>query len=246
MVSVEITRYRYPIPIPQILPDTTDTRYRYRYFGPSLASIGHLHAESLILPVKPHLSLLCSQFLARAHQPSHPSFPIVTAPSGIRSIRSTLQSRFLPSVSPFLTDGVMLPEDYKPTLSALHTSAVQQALADAPLNRVLSVQPPPIDPSETSLPRPHRTLLSQLRSGLCSSLLSYRERIGLADSPNCPSCHSAPHTTSHVFSCPSHPTPLSVLDLWHRPGPASEFLSTLPFFNVPPVPRPPPEPPPTP
>ena len=42
-----------------------------------------------------------------------------------------------------------------------------------------------------------------------------------------------PHTTVHVFSCSSHPTSLTELDQWERPCLASEFLSSLPFFELP-------------
>ena len=44
---------------------------------------------------------------------------------------------------------------------------------------------------------------------------------------------------------PSHPTPLTEIDLWERPRLASKFLFDLPFFNLPPLPPPPTEPPPS-
>merc|ERR1712212_1070345 len=50
----------------------------------------------------------------------------------------------------------------------------------------------------------------------------------------CPSCRGAPHTTAHLFSCPSHPTSLTVRDLWDRPCAVAEFLPSLPFpFTLP-------------
>ena len=82
---------------------------------------------------------------------------------------------------------------------------------------------------------------SQLRSSFCSSLHSYRERIGLVPSPLCPSCGLAPHTTVHVFSYSSHPTPLTEFDLWKRPRLAPDFLLDILFFDLPPVPPPKPE-----
>ena len=85
---------------------------------------------------------------------------------------------------------------------------------------------------ETNLPRSYRSTLSQLRSSFCSSFYSYRERIGLVPSPLCPSCGLMPHTTVHVFSCSSHPTLLTELDLWEHPRLASEFLSSLPSFDL--------------
>ena len=61
----------------------------------------------------------------------------------------------------------MLPSDYKPTLAALHTSAVQSAIASRPPNRVLQAPAPDVADEEVSLPRPHQTTLAQLRSGFC-------------------------------------------------------------------------------
>ena len=57
----------------------------------------------------------------------------------------------------------------------------------------------------------------------------------------CPSCGVEPHTTVHVFSCSSHSTPLTELDLWERPRLASDSLSILLFFYLPLLPPPPPE-----
>ena len=65
-----------------------------------MASTDHLHQEASVLPVRAHLSMLCSQFLLSALRPNHPSHPTVTADSGPRNIRHTLQSRFRPSISP--------------------------------------------------------------------------------------------------------------------------------------------------
>ena len=41
-----------------------------------------------------------------------------------------------------------------------------------------------------------------------------------------------PHSTVHVFSCSSYPTPLTELDLWERMRLALELLSVLPFFDL--------------
>ena len=52
-----------------------------------MSDIGHLHTEAQVLPVNSHLSLLCSQFLARTLIPSHPSHHITTSPSGPRRVK---------------------------------------------------------------------------------------------------------------------------------------------------------------
>ena len=100
-------------------------------------------------------------------------------------------------------------------------------------NRVLQTASLQIALEETNLPRHYISILSQLWSSFCSSLHYYRERIWLVPSPLCPSCGLMPHTTVHVFSCSSHPTSLTELDQWERPCLASEFLSSLPFFDLP-------------
>ena len=93
-----------------------------------------------------------------------------------------------------------------------------------------------------TVPRATRSTLAQLRSGHCARLSTYLHRLGRADSDLCPECRSAPHTTSHLFVCPSHPTSLSVTDLWTKPWDAAVFLSSLPAFNFLPSPGPPPPP----
>merc|ERR1712074_130121 len=130
-------------------------------------------------------------------------------------------------------------------------------LASRPLNKLLqtlnaassSTSPsfsstPEVADEETSLPRPYRTKLAQLRSGYCSSLNDYRERVGWARSGLCPQCNQAPHTVPHIFSCPSRPVSLTPLDLWVRPRAVAEELLSFPPFDLPPLARPPPETPP--
>ena len=211
-----------------------------------MTPIGHLHAETKLLPVSDHLSLLSSQFLARALQPFHPSHSLVTTPPGPRNMKHTLQSRFFPRVSPYTVNGVIPPEQYRETIAAIHSEAVHRSIAELPNNAVLGEGAPPVAVEETSLPRPHRSALSQLRSGCCSSLSSFLALLERGRSNLCPSCGTAPKTTNHLFSCPIHPTNLVVRDLWDRPRLVANFLASLPFFNLPPIPPPPPEPPPEP
>ena len=89
---------------------------------------------------------------------------------------------------------------------------------------------PAISPAERTLPRYYRTTLSQLRSGQCSRLNSYRHAIGISDTDLCPQCNMAPHTTDHVFDCPAAPTNLSVEDLWESPVEVARHLAALPAF----------------
>ena len=208
-----------------------------------MTPIDHLHTEAKVLKVDEHLKLLCSQHLATCLQPNHVSLPIVTADSGPRRMKQSLQTGFRDQVNDLLVDGNV--HDIKTTRKVLHTRAVQAAIRSRRLNGVLSGAAPEVDQSETELPRIARTTLAQLRSGYCSALETFRHRINLAPSAVCPCCRQTDHTTQHLFSCPEHPTTLTPLDLWQRPGEAVEFLSSWPCFDRIHRARPPPEPPPT-
>jgi len=205
-----------------------------------MSSFSHLHSESKYLPVKEHLTLLSSQFLASALRPDHPAHPSVTRPPGSRSQKHTLQSLCLDSVSPFLLpDGTVQPSNYKLILENLHHMAVHNSIQHLEPNPILNTRPPEISKSEIHLPRPYRSTLSQLRSNYCSKLKSYQHRIDPEKypSPSCPHCSLSDDTTTHLFNCPSNPTTLSPIDLWHYPINVSKFLANHPSFSdLPPLP----------
>ena len=83
---------------------------------------------------------------------------------------------------------------------------------------------------------------SQCRLSICSSLLFYRERIGQILIPLCPLLGGETHTSVQLLLCPSHPTSLTVKDLWEHPRLASEFFFGPTLFDFPPLssPKPPP------
>ena len=91
-------------------------------------------------------------------------------------------------------------------------------------NRVLSVRPPLVDPSEKSLPRETRTTLAQLRSGFSNIIQNYRARIIPSEVDACPDCHLAPHDTAQLFNCASRPTNLTASDLWTKLLDVDRFL----------------------
>ena len=124
----------------------------------------------------------------------------------------------------------MPPENRSNAMKDLHTSAVAVAVhkLDARPNRVLNARPPEVHRSITSLPRHWKTTLSQLRSGFCRSLNSYRAVVDLNTPSSCPDCLSAEHTPSHLFECPVFPTTLYVIDIWSNPFHAAHFLSRFP------------------
>ena len=113
--------------------------------------------------------------------------------------------------------------DVRSALSELHQHSVRNSVNSLAHNRVLNTRPSPIHDSEKSLPRETRCILSQLRSGWSSILMSYQARtVGAADI--CPACQASPHDTTHLFNCPSNPTHLSAIDLWARPIEAAQHI----------------------
>ena len=213
------------------------------------ASISHLHQECQFAFVNDHLRMLCTQLLASASRDSHPSNAVVTLPSGPRSMKATLQSKFQPLLQPHLSDGFVDQGNYSSILKSIHTSAVSATIANLAPNPVLGAKPPPISASEKNLSRIQRTTLSQLRSGHCKFLGDYKVLTGQGTSAICPECLFRRQTVPHLFNCDACPTNLSLRDLWVNPVTVANFLVTLSSFAalVPPDPppaRPPPEPPP--
>ena len=210
------------------------------------ASAEHVHMECKMLPVAESLAMACSQFLAGALVPSHPSHGIVTLESGPRPMKNTLQSVFLPSIAHLLHHGSTPPGELGHVLSAIHSETVLRHLETVGPNRVLNEPAPEVSEAELGLPRAYRSVLSQLRSGFCRHLNDFSHRIGLSVISACPSCGAGPHTVRHLFSCPAHPTTLTTRSLWTEPVGVASYLAGLPFFgHLRPLERPPPEPPPT-
>ena len=117
-----------------------------------------------------HLSMLSTQFLASCLRQSHPSHAVVASLPGPRSMKSTLQSKFITSILPHLIDGVLDPSNYRAVIRQIHTQAVSNTISSLNENPLLGTLPPPISPSETRLTRAQRTTLAQLRSGHCKLL----------------------------------------------------------------------------
>jgi hypothetical protein len=106
----------------------------------------------------------------------------------------------------------------------IHTAAVTASITAASPNLFLGYKPPEIDSSELSLPRHYQTTVDQLRSGKCNKLRSYQHFIDSTLNIDYPECHIVPHTTAHLFCCPSIPTLLNVLDLWLQPVKVVDFI----------------------
>ena len=127
-------------------------------------------------------------------------------------MKETLYTRHRNTVEP-----MMIKNNRKATLQALHTVAVVKAVRCHERNMVLDGRPPPISNSEKELTRKERSTVAQLRSGYCRFLGSYKSRIKKDASLDvCAECGTTPHDVKHLFVCPAHPTTLIPSDLWNK------------------------------
>ena len=111
-------------------------------------------------------------------------------------------------------------------------SFVNTAIGNMKDNRVLNSRPPSINDEETLLQRRQRTTLSQLRSGHCKLLNSYKKRLKQSDSSRCPDCGMDPQDVPHLFDCVAHPNDLSPVNLWDTPIETIRELSFLDPGNL--------------
>ena len=188
-----------------------------------MSSIDHLHTEAEMRKVKEHSELLTAQYLARCLEPGNECHPITTRATPERQMKETLYTRHRNTV-----ESMMINNDKKATLQALHTAAVVNAVQCHERNVVLDGRPPPINNSEKEMKRKERSTLAQLRSGHCRLLGSGKSRIKKDASLDvCADCGTTLHDVKHLFVCPAHPTTLIPSDLWSRPTDAVRGLSYL-------------------
>ena len=186
-----------------------------------MSSIDHLHTEAEMLKVKEHSELRSAQYLARCLEPGNVCHPITTRATSERQMKETLYTRHRNTV-----EKMMVNNNRKATLQALHTAAVVKAIQCHERNGVLDGRPPSITNSEKELTRKERSTLAQLRSEYCRLLGSYNSRIKKDASLDvCADCGTTPHDVKHLFVYPAHPTTLIPLDLWSRPTDAVLELS---------------------
>ena len=108
-----------------------------------MSSIDHLHTETEMLKVGEHSELLSAQYLARCLEPGNVCHPITTRATPEKQMKETLYTRYRNTVEP-----MMVKNDRKPTLQALHTDAVDKAVKSHERNVVLNGRPPPLSGSE--------------------------------------------------------------------------------------------------
>ena len=101
-------------------------------------------------------------------------------------MKETLFSRHNQTVVP------LLENTKKASLQAVHTSFVNTEINNMTDNRVLNYRQPHISNKEIYLTRRQWATLSQLRSGHCKLLNSYKKRPRQTDSSSCPDCGMDP------------------------------------------------------
>ena len=142
-----------------------------------ISSVDHLHVETKMLKVREHSELLSAQYLARCLEPGNVCHFITTRETPRRQMKETLFTRHHNTVEP-----MMLADNRKATLQAIHNDAVNKAVKDQKNNIVLDDLPHPINDSEKDLTRKECATLAQLRSRYCKLLGSYKSRIKKDDS----------------------------------------------------------------
>ena len=208
------------------LQTAQNTALRIATGNHKMASIQHLHAETKIMPVKDHCTMLSKQFLLTTQTPNHPNYEDLPGPPPPRPMKKTLKSCYgneIKGLAPTPID----QDTRKRLLKTIHTREVRRSVQNLGNNKVLNSIPPDIDKTEKELPRQTRTTLSQLRSGYSKMLKSYKARIDPTVNDLCPKCELEPHTTTHLFNCSQKPTHLTVYDLWNKPKEAAKFLELV-------------------
>ena len=141
-------------------------------------------------------------------------------------MKETLHSRPHSTVLPRL--GLSRMESHQ----NLHTHAEDSAIQLQGHIRVLKKRPPPISHEEQRLNQRQRCTLSQLRSGHCHLLQDYKHRVLGEPSDICTDCGASPQDVRHRFVCTTHPTDLSLEDLWRNPVGSIPAFSYLDNGNI--------------
>ena len=175
-----------------------------------MSSIDHLHSETKMLLVEDLLNLISAQYLVHCLDTENVCHHITTLDHPPKEMKETLFTRHNQTVVPLLAN------TKKASLQAVHTSFVNSAIYNMTNNRVLNCRPPAISDEEIYLTRRQRTTLSQLRSGHCKLLNSYKKSLKQTDSSSCPDCGMDPQYVPHLFNCTAHPTALTPESLWDR------------------------------
>ena len=153
-----------------------------------------------MLLVEDHLNLLSAQYLVHCLNTENVCHHITTMDHPLREMKETLFTRHNQTVVPLLAN------TKKASLQTVHTSFVNTAIYNMMDNIVLNYRPPPISDEESYLMRRKRATLSQLRSGHCKLLNSYKKRLKQTDSLSCQDRGIDPPDVPHLVDCTAHPS----------------------------------------
>ena len=157
-----------------------------------MSSVDHLHVEAKMLKVREHSELLSAPYLARCLEPGNVCHSITTRETPKRRMKETQFTRHRNTV-----ESMMLANNMKATLQAIHSDAVNKAVKDQKKKIVLDGLPHPSNDPEKDLTRKERATLAQLRSGYCKLIGSYKSRIKKDDSLDvCADCSKTPSISS--------------------------------------------------
>ena len=125
-----------------------------------MSRIDHIHNETMILLVEDHLNLLSVQYLVHCLDTENVCHHISTMDHPPREIKGTLFTRHNQNVLPLLAN------TKKESLQAIHPSFV-----NTPIDNMMD------NTRKRILRDDNGPLLSQLRSGHCKLLNSYKKRL---------------------------------------------------------------------
>ena len=124
-VERSIINYAAPVLSPNLhdakcsrIPYTLNEAQRIAISCHKMSSIDHLHTEAYILKVREHSELRSAQYLSRCLVPENVCHSITTRATHKRQMKETLYTRHRNNVDP-----MMVENDRKATLQALHTDA---------------------------------------------------------------------------------------------------------------------------
>ena len=124
-------------------------------------------------------------------------------------MKETLYTRYRNTVEP-----MMVENDRKATLQALHTDAVNMAVKSHERNVVRGGRPPPISNSEKDQTRKERS--TKIRILWTPGLLQEHNQEGCKPQRLC----RLRHDVKHLFVFQVHSTTMTSSDLWSRPADA--------------------------
>ena len=135
--------------------------------------------------------------------PSNPCTP-VTCDLIVTSIRwpphNTALSEACELEVATLFGGVLEEGAYPLARRLFRSRMIEETIRSQAPNKVLMATPPPIDQAEILLQRSCSSALSQLCSGHCSRLMSYRHSVSWADDLICPDCRSTDQLRLNILT----------------------------------------------